>query len=316
MGGCGNSSGAVIDARPSSSDAPTGSSPDAPPGTLPDAAPPTGPDPATDGPATVTTTTVSIPGTTPSRQQPATIFAPGAPGPHPLVIVLPGFKLDRTQYTSYAHHLATWGFVAIAIDYADTSFSPDHAAIAADAAKVIDYALAQPALAIAPTQIGIAGHSLGGKIAVLVAATDARIKAVVGWDPVDSTAPSVAPERVAMLTAPLAVVGEITDASGGVGGMPCAPQAENFLQFYAAAPAPAVAITVAASDHMDWVDDPSCFVCGFCTAGTASPEVARTVTRRVDVAWFRRHLLGDLAMDPWILNPPELATAAVTVDHR
>jgi hypothetical protein len=124
----------------------------------------------------------------------------------------------------------------------------------------------------------------------------------------------VAPEKLTGLAAALAVVGETTNASGG--GMPCAPAAENFQQFYAAAESPAIAITVAGADHMDWVDDPSCGVCGFCTAGAASPELARTVSRRLDVAWLRRQLLGDTAMDVWLDQPPELAAGKITIQRR
>ena len=101
--------------------------------------------------------------------------------------------------------------------------------------------------------------------------------------------------ELANLSAAIAVIGETTNASGG--GMPCAPAAENFAQFYAAAPSPAISVTVTGADHMDWVDDPSCGFCGFCAPGTADPELVRRVTRRLDVAWLRRQLLADAAMD-------------------
>jgi len=73
---------------------------------------------------------------------------------------------------------------------------------------------------------------------------------------------------------------------------------------------------VTGADHMDWVDDPSCGFCGFCTAGTAAPELSRTVTRRLDVAWLRRHMLDDAAMEPWLANPPELAGGSVAIARR
>ena len=137
------------------------------------------------------------------------------------------------------------------------------------------------------------------------ATLDARIKSVVGWDPVDANNPSVTPERMGMLSAALAVIGETTNASGGF--MPCAPAADNFTQFYAAAPSPALQATVAGADHMDWVDDPTCFACGLCTAGTAPPERARTATRRLDVAWLRRHMFADTAMDAWLGSTADVA---------
>jgi dienelactone hydrolase len=266
-------------------------------------------DPALDGDFTVTTSTASIPGAAPNRTLPATVFVPSAPAPRPLVIASPGFQMERTQYASYARHLATWGFVVVLVDYADRSFFADHDALATDASSVIDWALAQTALGADATRIGAVGHSLGGKLSVFAAAKDARIRAVVAWDPVDSTNPSVVPEKMAAVGAAIAVVGETTNATGG--GMPCAPAAENFQQFYAAAKSPALAITITGADHMDWVDDPSCGFCGFCSPGSAAPELARTVTRRLDVAWLRRQLFADAAMDTWLDAPPEAAMLVI-----
>lgn len=253
--------------------------------------------------------TVSIPGATSGRTVPATIFAPMGGTNNPLVVISPGFQMSRTQYASYARHLATWGFVAVLTDYAETGFFADHAKLAADVPAVITWAIANTALSIDATKVATAGHSLGGKMSIFAASLDNRIKAVVAWDPVDSNNPSVAPEKMTSLTAAIAVVGETTNASGG--GMPCAPAADNFSQFYAAAPSPALSITVMGADHMDWVDDPSCGFCGFCTAGTASPDLSRKVTRRLDVAWLRRRLLADTAMDAWLNNPPEMSSLSI-----
>lgn len=262
-------------------------------------------DPALDGPATTTSTTVSIPGALSGRTLSSTVITPSTPGPHPLVVISPGFQMARTQYTSYAKHLATWGFVAILTDYAESGFSIDHQRIANDVPAVITWALAQQNLAIDPAKIATAGHSLGGKVSILAASGDARIRAVVAWDPVDSNAPSVAPEKMGAMTAAIAVIGETTNATGGF--MPCAPAADNFTQFYAAAPSPALKATVAGADHMDWVDDPSCFACGLCGAGSAPPDRARTATKRLDVAWLRKHLLADAAMDPWLATSADVA---------
>ena len=271
-------------------------------------------DPAGNGPFTVTESTASIPGASTGRTLPATVYATSAPGPHALVVVSPGFQMSRMQYASYAKHLATWGFVAVLTDYADTGFFADHAKLAADVPAVVDWAIAQQPLAIDTARIATAGHSLGGRISVFAATLDPRIHAVVGWDPVDANSPSIVPEKMGGVTAAIAVVGETTNAAGG--GMPCAPAAENFQQFYAASPSPAMQITVNGADHMDWVDDPSCGFCGFCTAGTASPDLSRTVTRRLNVAWLRRRLFDDAAMDAWLTTPPELASGSIAIAHR
>ncbi len=272
-------------------------------------------DPADDGDFVVTSHDVSIPGAAAGRTLASTVFVPtGAPSPHALVVISPGFQMKRSEYTSYAHHLATWGFVAILTDYGDKSLFPDHTKLAQDVPAVLDWALAQQDLAIDPQRLATAGHSLGGKISVYAATLDARIRAIVGWDPVDAGNPSVAPEKMGDLTAALAVIGETTDGAGG--GMPCAPTADNFDTFYAAAKTPALEVTVATADHMDWVDDPSCTVCGFCKAGTAPPDLARTATRRLDVAWLRRQFDGDTAMDAWLDHPPEVAAGTATVARK
>lgn len=288
-------------------DAPAGSTTDAPHGSNPDAPAPSGTDPASMGPYTVSSMDVNIPGSASGRTVPATIYTPNAPGPHALVVISPGFQMARSQYVSYAQHLASWGFVAINCTYADTSFLADHQKLADDVSAVITYALAQQTLAIDSAKIATAGHSEGGDISTLAAADDPRVKAVVGWDAVDGSNPSVVPEKMSSLHAALAVVGETTDGSGG--GMPCAPTAENFQQFYIAAASPAYQLTLAGADHMDWVDDGSCLGCIFCAAGTADPSLAHTTTRRVNVAWLRRQLFGDTSMDPWLAAPPEAGTS-------
>lgn len=274
-------------------------------------APPSTPDPAGDGTSTVTETTTMIPGSTGNRRLPATVFVPSDAGPRPLIVISPGFRLERVQYTSYARHLATWGFAVVLTDYADQGFFPDHTALGADLKKVVDWSATQSIVPVDASKIGFAGHSLGGKISALAASSDSRVKAIVAWDPVDSSNPSVAPELVDTVTA-LAVIGETTNASGGQLGMPCAPAAQNFEKFYAAAPSPALQMTVTGADHMDWIDDPTCgFVCDACDPGTATPETVRTLTRRLDVAWFRKQLLADASMDAWLAAPSD-GSATVT----
>ncbi len=259
------------------------------------------------------TSLADVPGATQGRTLPSTVLAPvDAPSPAPLVVISTGFQLARTQYTSLATHLASWGFVVILTDYADQSLFADHGLLAMDVPAVIDWALAQTSLSLDASRIAVAGHSLGGDISVYAAALDARIKAVVGWDPVDGN-PSVVPSKMAGLTAAIAVVGETTDETGS---MPCAPAGSNFQAFYAASPSPAIQIEVVDAGHMSWVDDPSCVVCSLCPAGTASSDSVHAITRRLDVAWLRRQLLSDAAMTPWLDNPPEVATGAVMISSK
>ena len=69
----------------------------------------------------------------------------------------------------------------------------------------------------------LAGHSLGGKVAFLTATEDARVKGVMGIDPVDAQGgpfprpevdfPSVTPELMNFIAVPSIVVGETTNSS-------------------------------------------------------------------------------------------------------
>ena len=240
--------------------------------------------------ATVQMTTVSIPGASSGRTLPADVYVPNGASPRPLVVVSPGFQLARTEYASLAHHLATWNFTVVLTDYADQSFSADHALLAADVPAVITWALAQSNLGVDSTKIAVAGHSLGGDISVYAASLDSRIKAVVGWDPVDGN-PTIVPSKVTGLTAALGVLGETTDSTGSFA---CAPAANNFTQFYAAAPSPSIEVT----------------------AGTATDASVHTITKRFDVAWLRRQLFSDTAMDTWLDHPPELTSGAVAISRR
>jgi dienelactone hydrolase len=270
-------------------------------------------DPAGDGPSSVSAHVTSIPGSATGRTVAATVFVPDGAGPFPLVVISPGFQMARTQYVSYARHFASWGVVAILTDYADQGLFADHQLLADDVSAVIDFALAQTSLPIHPSQIALAGHSLGGDISVLAATGDHRVRAIIGWDPVDGSNPSVVPEKMSSLTAALAVIGETTDSTGI---MACAPASDDFAQFYAATASPALAMTISGADHMDWVDDPGCGLCGFCAAGSAPADRARSATRRLDVAWLRARLVGDASMMPWLTAPPEVAAGIATVETK
>lgn len=248
-----------------------------------------------------------------------TVFSPGqgttpAPGPFPLVIVSSGFQLARAQYAIYCQHLATWGYVCITHDYAA---SGNHQAKAREVVQIIDWAQGAAsglAARIAGQPIAVAGHSLGGKVSINAAILDNRIKAVVGWDPVDALPPfgndgsqSVTPEMMGNLRVPMAVLGELTDATGGLGGQACAPSADNFQQFFVAAcQAPArLEVTIDAADHMDWLGEPgSCgLACLACKSGTTPPATVQTISKRVTTAWLQRHLRNDASAAAWLAAP-------------
>ncbi len=249
-----------------------------------------------------------------------TVYSPSmggaapAPGPFPLVIVSPGFQLARSQYAIYCQHLATWGYVCVTRDYAA---SGNHQAKAREVGQIIDWAQgAASGLAsrIAGQPIAVAGHSLGGKVSINAAILDTRIKAVVGWDPVDALPPfgndgsqSVTPEMMGNLRAPIALVGELGDSMGGLGGMACAPAADNYQQFFqAACQAPSrLEVTIAMADHMDWIGNrASCgLACLACSNGQTPDTTVHLISKRVTTAWLQRHLRNDASVEAWLAAP-------------
>jgi len=124
------------------------------------------------------------------------VRAGGREAARPAVVVLHGFKgfKDWGMFPPLAERLARAGFSAVSLNVsgsgADDSGTFAHperfgrntfSAELADLGRVTD-ALASGALGVpAPTSIGLLGHSRGGGVAVLHAADDARIRALVTW---------------------------------------------------------------------------------------------------------------------------------------
>jgi dienelactone hydrolase len=241
-----------------------------------------------------------------------TVYSPSSGGPFPLVIVSTGFQIGRDSYAATCRHLASWGYVVLAHDYT----AGNHQEKAAEIGDLIDGAIAQLGARIDATRIAVAGHSLGGKVSINAAILDARIDAVIGWDPVDALPPfsdgstSVTPELMDGLTVPLAVIGETLDGS-------CAPSADNYVRFFeAACDAPgALEVTVAGADHTDWVDDRSAcgFACLVCATGTTDDATTREITRRVTTAWLQVHLRGLDEYASFLAAPGAPATIRDTV---
>ncbi len=219
------------------------------------------------------------------------------PGPYPVVLIAHGFQLPVTQYTKYAQRLASHGYVALTVDFQAGLFNPDHVAYAKQVVGGIDWVAAEPTLKdLADTNnVGLTGHSLGGKLSIFGAVMDNRVRASITLDPVDSAVmcdqvkcPDVS--NMLPIDIPLGFVGETLDGEGGF--MPCAPAADNFLTYYKNATAPALAVTVNGANHMSFIDDvASCGItCNFCKMPTLTNKVVNDLSRAYVVAFYSRYL--------------------------
>lgn len=218
--------------------------------------------------------------------------------PHPLVVFSPGFTLDRSLFEKYGQRLASYGIVT-ALQKVPNEFN--HSQYRENTVELITFLLNPTGRdseklkgAIDANRIGVSGHSLGGKIGLLAAQKDSRIKAYIGIDPVDNGSPLAATELAALKfpgNIPVGFLGETVSKSGG---MPCAPANGNFEVLYGKASAPAFAINFVGAAHMDFVDNPNCgFQCNVCPGSVAPKDRTNRLAIKYVTAYFLWALAGD-----------------------
>ncbi len=144
--------------------------------------------------ATPTLTSHEIPGVLgPIRID---VRAAGRDTPRPAVVIVHGFKgfKDWGMFPPLADRLARAGFVAVSLNLSGAGVDPagnfvfperfGHDTMSAaliDLEGVLD-ALSAGTLDVAPpSSIGLLGHSRGGGVAILTAARDPRVTALVTW---------------------------------------------------------------------------------------------------------------------------------------
>ncbi|MEM9187739.1 MAG: alpha/beta fold hydrolase [Myxococcota bacterium] len=228
----------------------------------------------------------------------------------PLLVLLPGFQVSSDRYTALADYVASHGFTVVRADPPASLFDVSHVEMGEDTIAVLDWATANLTVS---GEIAVAGHSLGGKVAVMAAGNDARIRAVFGIDPVNggdpflgysARLPDIVPEVTSTLTVPVGYLGETTNGMGGGFQMPCAPTDQNYATFYEGSTAASWATewTYAGADHFDFVPDVAgCgFVCAACTEGTADAAAVVAATSTLLTAFLRHHLEADAAMETFL----------------
>jgi dienelactone hydrolase len=169
------------------------------------------------------------------------------------------------------------------------------------------------------------GHSLGGKLALLAATLDPRVKAAIVLDPVDggflscsSPCVQVAPLMTG-LQIPTGFLGETTD-SGGADA--CAPAADNYTTFYANTNPPSLEVTVLGADHTSFLDSESTcgLVCDLCTAGTASNAEVSGLSHAYVAAFYERYIRGNTAYDSYLTGALAqaryVATGEITISSK
>jgi predicted dienelactone hydrolase len=235
-----------------------------------------------------------------------------------VVVVGHGLQLTPDLYNGYLQRLATFGYVAIAADFPASAFGGvDNTKNAKDMSAALDWAEQESKTAGSPLEgkanaslAGMTGHSLGGKVALLAALQDARVKASITLDPVDGgggpgggcSEPACVDvsAKMGMLKIPTGFLGETLDETGNF-GQACAPKDQNYTTFYMPAPAPSFAVTVNGASHMSFIDNPDCgFACFACKTASADHAKVIGLARAYVVAFYERHLRGIAGYDAYL----------------
>lgn len=267
-------------------------------------------DPNEDGPYAYTEIDVSTKVASTNNTVPLHVAYPTAgpgAGPYPVVVIAHGFQLPASQYASFVRRLASFGYVAINADYS-AGFVPDHVENAKDLIGAIDWAASAPELAgkADTTAVGMTGHSLGGKVTLLAATMDARVKASIALDPVDTLPLGCSAQKCPDVSEKLPIgiptgfLGETTDSQGGL--QQCAPAPDNYQTFYAQAASPSLSVTVNGANHMSFIDDVgSCgLTCSACKAASAPNAQVNAMARAYVVAFYERYLRGNASYDTYL----------------
>jgi dienelactone hydrolase len=217
----------------------------------------------------------------------AVVYAPAdVHVPAPAVVFLPGRVAPEWQYESYGRALASHGIVVITRGwYSPFKTDPE---LAVDASRLADWLVANHLAD--PHRLGAAGHSMGGKAAIMAALRDRRFIAVVGLEPDDNGHYSVVRGPIAKLEASLLIIGAEVDWKGW---RVCSTKANNYEHFFAAAPRGTVLLTLLGADHVQVMDKPDELGMGICRRGTADSRAVRKLARLATVGFFANRLAGE-----------------------
>jgi len=280
------------------------------------------PDPELPGPFSCTQGDFALPVGKGATKIPLHFSVPDGEGPFPVVVFIHGFSLKGSSYGLLRQHLCSWGYVAILPDMPGTMFSPaTHLQLAQYTREMLDWVeeaggnAAEPLKAKADSsRIGLSGHSMGGKIAMLVASQDSRVKASFTLDAVDSGAPSgdladypsVTPELMPKILIPLGLLGETLDSVPLDGmALACAPAEQNFEQYYVNAVSPAIRIEMVGAGHMQFLDNSDCGIaCSFCQKPLVDASEVRSLSHGYLVAFYNVYLGGQKEYLAYLVGTP------------
>lgn len=209
---------------------------------------------------------------------PGLVFAPVAGRGLPVVGLSHGWLQSAGRYADTMRYLASWGVVVVAPD-TQRGPVPSHGEMAQDLVRamrvVVDGRVGNGRVRADGDKLGVLGHSIGGGAAVLAAAAETSIKAVVTVTAA-ATRPSAVEAATRVHVPGLHLIGADDDIAAGDGRAIAAAWA-----------GPAQLRTVSGASHLglaegsDWTSK---------ITGSGDEKKTQQVTRLLATAFLLRHL--------------------------
>src|SRR5262245_20416708 len=233
-------------------------------------------------PVTSKTVTVSAGG---GRSFPARLVYPTRGGPYPAIAFAHGYGIDSSYYRGTLRALAAAGYVVIAPD-SETGQFPSHGRFADDLVGSLRWlgrrsatgSRAVPRGKVDSRHLGVAGHSMGGGVAILAASRSRSIDAVATLAAAETIHP-----RASVVVRRLRVPSPV-----GVGSGDRIVPAASTTFIFRRAPSPSMLASITGGSH-----------CGFmetiplaCDAGRISYVHQLELTREQLRRWFDKQLRG------------------------
>jgi len=226
--------------------------------------------------------------------------------PCPVVYLVPGLNISPWFYRSYGEHMASWGYVVV-MPYI---IRFDNYQAIDDILTHIDFLEGEVGTpgsfyedAVDLSKIGLTGHSMGGKYAVMGLFLEDRFKTSVSIDPTyiglgeGSNWPDVDPADLALITQPLLMIGAPQPSF-------FSPAGTTMHDIYEAATGPTQVVAVTGSSHVSFIDDNELGIYDFFHFGTGvrlpDSDSVHTITKRYMVSWFNVFLRGQTEYETYI----------------
>ncbi len=244
----------------------------------------------------------------------------------PLMAFFPASTTTGLEsYQSLLGHVASHGYAVLAVNLLDQGDDPTRQINRMWHAVTVT--LEQGAAMLDAERIVLAGHSIGGKIALLAASLDHplrdKVLTVIAWDPIDFMNPrdtfavSVTPDHMPNVHTPVLIFG--TPVSD------CVIEGESHQEFFDEAQPGSLQLFLPTADHVDWADDFGEGAIGFGIAnnlchrvGELNGYIVHRITRRSQVAWLYQHVDNRPDMDRYLTgkDAPEIDRGIVIATEK